>query len=117
MSQTIIKKMGLAGPGVLTAQDVRTRRNVRDLSFLYLATLTALAMLLIAGAFLWSRLTVVNLGYEISKASTSRSALLEQNKRLKFEFMELKSPERIERIASGELSLVHPKGEQIINIR
>ncbi|MBI5586912.1 MAG: cell division protein FtsL [Deltaproteobacteria bacterium] len=117
MSQTITKKMGITGPGVLTAQDVRVRRDLRDMSFLYLSFLTALAMVLIAGAFLWSRLTVVNLGYEISKANTSRSALIEQNKRLKFEFMKLKSPERVERIASDELSLVHPTGEQIINIR
>ena len=117
MAQTIVKKMGMAGPGVLTGQDVRIRRNPRDFGFLYIAALTAFVMLLIAGAFLWSRLTVVNLGYEISKANTARSALLEQNKRLKFEFMQLKTPERIERIASSELSLVHPKGEQIIDLR
>lgn len=117
MSQTITKKMGITGPGVLTSQDVRTRRNLRDLSFLYLSVLSAFAVAVIVGAFLWSRLTVVNLGYEISKASSSRSALIEQNKRLKFEFMKLKSPERIERIASEELNLVHPTGEQIVSIR
>jgi len=117
MSQTIMKKMGLSAAGVLRGQDIRTRRNPKDLNFLYLAALTALALFLIAAGFLWSRLTVVTLGYEISKANSSRSALLEQNKRLKFEMMELKNPERIERIASGELSLVHPKGEQIIDIK
>jgi hypothetical protein len=109
MSQTIIKKMNLAGHGVLTAQDVRTRRNVRDLSFLYLAMLTALAMLLIAGAFLWSRLTVVNLGYEISKANTARSALLEAEQAPWFEVHGAEEPRKDREDRLRRLSLVHPR--------
>lgn len=117
MSHTIGSKIGVTGPGVLTAQDIRVRRNLKDMSFILLSFLSAVVVVVILGAILWSRLTVTNLGYEISKANNSRSALIEQNKRLKLEYMKLKSPERIERVALEELNLVHPKGEQIINVR
>lgn len=115
MSQTATKKMGVTG--VLTGQDVSVRRDLRDLSFLYLSVLGAFILVCVALLFLWSRMAVVNAGYEISKANSVRNGLIEQNKRLKLEFMKLKSPERIEKIASGELGLVHPTGEQIVNIR
>lgn len=115
MSQIITKKMDMAG--VLTAQEVRVRRNLKDMSFLYVSVLTAVAIVVIVFAFLWSRLMVVNTGYEISKANTQRASLIEQNKRLRVEFMRLKSPERIERIASTELGLINPSGEQIVSIR
>jgi cell division protein FtsL len=115
MSRTAIKKMGLTG--VLTGQDVKVRRDLRDLSFLYFSVLGAFILISVALLFLWSRMTVVNTGYEISKANSVRAGLIERNKRLKLEFMKLKSPERIEKIASGELGLVHPTGEQIVNIR
>lgn len=115
MSHTITRKFDI--PGVLTGQDVRVRRNLRDMRFLYGALVAVLISVAVLFGYLWSRLTVVNLGYEISKANSVRSSLVEQNRRLKIDFMKLKSPERIERIASAELKLVHPKGEQIIQIK
>ena len=115
MLQTSAKKMGFTG--VLTGQDVKVRRDLRDLSFLYLSVLSAFVLVCVALLFLWSRMTVVNTGYEISKANTARAALLDRNKRLRLEFMKLKSPERVEKIASMDLGLVHPTGEQIVNIR
>lgn len=105
-------------PGVLTGQEVRPKRDLKDLSFLYISIAGVFTFaVVIIFAFLASRLSVVNLGYEISKANSARSELTEQNKRLRVEYMKLKSPERIEKIASGELGLVHPTGEQIITIK
>jgi cell division protein FtsL len=116
VAENIIKKMGLS-TGVLTGQDVKIRRNPRDMSFLYIAVLSSIALVCLVFAFLWTRVTVVNTGYDISKANATKAALIEQNKRLRIEFMKLKSPERIEKIASTELDLVHPTGEQIVKIR
>ncbi len=116
MAETIIKKMGLS-TGVLTGQDVRIRRNPRDMRFLYAAVLSSFVVVTLVFAFLWTRVTVVNMGYGISQANASRAALTDQNKRLRIELLKLKSPERIERIATTELDLVHPTGEQIINIK
>ncbi|MFQ5735347.1 MAG: hypothetical protein ACE5GY_00615 [Thermodesulfobacteriota bacterium] len=103
--------------GLLIGQDVRVRRDVKDLGFLYLSVASAFVLICVALLFLWCRMTVVNTGYEISKANTARAGLIDRNKRLRLEFMKLKSPERIEKIASSELGLVHPTGGQIVNIR
>lgn len=115
MQETLAKRLGLGA--LLTGQDIRVRRNVKDMGFLYVSLLAAFAAIAIILAFLWSKLTVVNIGYEISKANAARSSLIEHNKRLRVEFMKLKSPERIERIAVEELGLAHPQGEQIIKVK
>ncbi len=115
---TTTKKIGMNPAGVLVGQDIRARRNLKDMSFLYLSVLASVGVVaVIVFAFLWSRLMVVNTGYGISKANAERAALIEQNKRLRIEFMKLKSPERIEKIASGELDLVHPGSGQIITVK
>lgn len=115
--QTVTRKMSL-GSGVLVGQDIKLRRNLRDMSFIYLSVLGAFAAVaVVVFAFLWSRLMVVNTAYEISKANSERSALIEQNKRLRIEFMGLKSPERIEKMAREELQLVNPSSEQIVTVR
>ena len=76
MSQTAAKKMGLTG--VLVGQDVRVRRNLRDLNFLYLSVLSAFVLVCVALLFLWSRMTVIKTGYEISKANSARAALIDR---------------------------------------
>ncbi|HBG46874.1 MAG TPA: cell division protein FtsL [Deltaproteobacteria bacterium] len=114
MSEVVSKKMEF--PGVLIGQDVKAKRDPKDLNFLYVAVISAFAAVLIIFAFVWSRLMVVNTGYEISKVNSARSALIEQNKRLKLEYMRLKSPERIEAIAA-ELGFVNPTSEQIVVLR
>lgn len=103
-------------PAFLTQQDVRVRRNLRDMSFIYLSVVLVFCFIAVVSVFLWSRLTVVNTGYEISRANSERNMLLEQNKRLRLELHKLKSPERIEKIAAGELQLGHPASGQIIDI-
>lgn len=115
MAEVVSKKLEF--PGVLTGQDVRTRRDVKDMGFLYVAVLAAVAAVLVISGFLWSRLLVVNTAYEISRANSARSELIEQNKRLKLEYLRLKSPERVERIATAELGLINPKGEQIVTLK
>jgi|GEM_PF-1637846 len=103
--------------GVLTGQDVKLRRNLKDLGFFYTAALTAF-IVVVAGLFiLWSRLVVVDLGYEMSRLSDARGVEMEKNKRLKFELMRLKSPQRLETMASKELGLVYPTPKQIVQLR
>ncbi|MBI5237955.1 MAG: cell division protein FtsL [Deltaproteobacteria bacterium] len=115
MAHTALKKAGMHS--ILNTQDVRVRRNLRDMGFVWGSLTAALVFLAVLSVYLWCRLTVVDIGYEISKANSIRDGLIEQNRRLKIEYMKLKSPERIERIASKELNLVHPSNGQIINIR
>ncbi len=109
------RKMGMAG--TLRAQKVRSRRNIRDMSFTYSAFLVAFICMMVLCGYIWSRITVVSIGYDISSANVKRDKLIEQNRRLSIEFEQLKSPERIEDIASRELNLVYPRREQVVDIR
>ena len=115
MSHLVVKKIDMTG--VLTGQDVRIRRNLKDMSFIYIAVLGFFFIVAVASVFLWSRLMIVNIGYDISRGNANRATLTEQNKRLRVEYMKLKSPERIEKIATEELALSHPTGEQIVNLK
>ncbi|MBZ0220789.1 MAG: cell division protein FtsL [Candidatus Methylomirabilis sp.] len=114
MAEVVSKKLEF--PGVLLGQDVKAKRDPRDLNFIYFAVAASLAAMLIIFGFVWSRLMVVNAGYGISKANSTRAALIEQNKRLKLEYVRLKSPERIEGIAA-EMGFENPKSGQIIVLR
>jgi len=76
-------------------------------------------LFLIGGSlfYVWSRIQVIQYGYEISKALKEERALQEINKRLRLEITMLKSYERIEKIATEELRMVKPKADQVIVIR
>jgi len=115
MRQRALK--GFGAPGVLRRQRVGHRRNLRDLGFLYASVAASVALAAVVFVFLWSRLMFVNIGYEISKANSERSQLIEKNRRLRLEFMRLKSPERIEKLAIGRLGLVRPSKRQIVHTR
>ncbi|OGP13352.1 MAG: hypothetical protein A2054_06825 [Deltaproteobacteria bacterium GWA2_55_10] len=114
MAEVVSKKLEF--PGVLIGQDVKAKRNLNDMSFLFVSVLAAVAAVLIIFAFLWSRLMVVNTGYEISRANSARASLIEQNKRLKLQYMRLKSPERIEGLAAG-LGFGNPASEQVVILK
>lgn len=101
----------------LTSQDVRLKRDVKDLSFFYGAVTAAFMFIGVLFIYLWCRLVVVNTGYEISKANSARDSLIEDNRRLRIELVALKSPERIERIAREELKLARPQAGQTISIQ
>jgi len=66
--------------------------------------------------FVWSRIEVVQVGYEISHANKVYQNLSKENQRLTVEVASLKSPSRIEEIAKNRLDLMHPTPEQIIII-
>jgi cell division protein FtsL len=67
--------------------------------------------------YVWSRIQVIHLGYEISTALKEGKALTETNKRMRLEALTLKSNARIEKIAAEELKMVKPKPDQVIVIR
>ena len=67
--------------------------------------------------YVWSRIQVIQAGYEISNAVKSGRSLVEENKRLRVEAASLKSHARIERIATEELGMSKPRSDQVIIIR
>jgi cell division protein FtsL len=67
--------------------------------------------------YVWSRIQVIHLGYEISNALKEERAFTEANKKLRVEIATLKSYTRIEKFAMEELRMAKPKPEQVIVIR
>lgn len=67
--------------------------------------------------YVWSRIQVIQYGYEISRALKEERNLREINKRLRLEVAMLRSYERIEKVATEELKMVKPKPDQVIIIR
>jgi cell division protein FtsL len=66
--------------------------------------------LLLSGfGYVWCRVQVVELGYQLSDTQ-----LLNDNKKLHLELARLKAPERVQRIAVEQLGLKHPTKDQIV---
>lgn len=66
--------------------------------------------------YTWCRVQYVKVGYEISKATENHQYLLALQRNLKIELAHLKSPARIEKIATEQLGLITPTPKQIIMI-
>ncbi len=81
--------------------------------------LTLFMLFLIGGGlfYVWSRIEVIQFGYEISNAIRAGRGLAEENKKLRLEIATLKSYARIEKFASEELGMFKPRADQVIVIR
>jgi cell division protein FtsL len=112
------KTMSQNGDRVLwTGIGFKSRPGGIKLNLLFLFIL--LILFSIGGSlfYVWSRIQVIQLGYEISNALKEERALIEANKRLRLEIATLKSYARIEKFAVEELRMAKPKPEQVIVIR
>jgi len=100
-----------------TGEDSKVRPKGIKLNFLVLFIL--LMLFFIGGSlfYVWSRIQVFQLGYEISNVLKEERALTEANKKMRLEIATLKSYARIEKLAVEELRMAKPKPEQVIVIR
>jgi cell division protein FtsL len=80
---------------------------------------TLFMVFLIGGSLfhVWSRIQLIQLGYEISNALKQGRALTETHKKLQLEIATLKSYGRIEEIAIKEIGMTKPRPDQVIVIR
>ena len=95
------------------------QRKPVAVKFNLLLLFTLLMLFLIGGSLfhVWSRIQVIQLGYEISNALKEGRTLAEANKKLRLEIATLKSYGRIEKIAVEELGMTKPRPDQVIVIR
>ena len=100
-----------------TGEEVRSGRKGIKLNVLLLITLLTLFFTGGALFYVWSRIQVIQLGYEISNALKEERRLTEANKKVRLDIATLKSCPRIERFATDELRMAKPKPEQVIVIR
>lgn len=114
MSNAAIKK--IFPIKVLSQQKIDYVDDIKESDFLFTLIKTIMLLVIITFCCVWIRVETLNIGYEIAKANKERTDLLSDNKRVKLEILNLKTPQRIERIAIDKLGLIYPKGEQIIRI-
>lgn len=76
----------------------------------------AIPVVLAALFYVWTQVTTVRLGYELSKAAKAHKNLLEENRGLRIEVAALKAPERLERLAKIHHGLAPPRSEQVIEL-
>jgi len=86
-------------------------------STLLLFTLLILFLVGSSLFYVWSRIRVIQFGYEISNALKAGRELAETNKKLRLEIATLKSYARIEKIAVEDLKMAKPKPDEVIVIR
>ena len=121
MAEVISKRIAVIATG--RAQEAgfpsqtesKPREVNRNLTFV--ALVVALVFIACSLFYVWSHHQIISLGYETSQASREEQELLQENKKLRLELAGLKSPGRIERMASQELGLGTPQKEQLIIVR
>ncbi len=114
------KAMDRNGDRILwTDKGSKTKKKAIGIKSNLLLLFTFLLLFLIGGSlfYVWSRIQVIQLGYEISNVLKVERALTEENKKLRVEIATLKSYARIEKLAVEELRMAKPKPEQVIVIR
>ncbi|UCG20296.1 MAG: cell division protein FtsL [Deltaproteobacteria bacterium] len=84
-----------------------------------LTTVVAIFLWLLLSGFgyVWCRVQVVKLGYQLSDSHQQHTRLLNDNKKLHLELARLKAPERVQRIAIEQLGLKHPTKDQIVVLK
>jgi len=76
-----------------------------------------IALLLVVSLFfVWSRVQVTSLDYDISRVESALRKAQQETSQLRLEAASLGSPERIERVARTELGLRLPVAEQVITV-
>ena len=102
--------------GTLKRQQVKSRvkRSYKTAFSLFLVIAIFICGLIF---FVWSRLQITHLGYQISQANSTQQKLLKLNKQMKVEVASLKSLSRIESIAKNQLGLINPEPHQVIFIK
>jgi len=67
--------------------------------------------------YVWTRVQVVQLGYEISAGLNQKQAAIIAQNELKLEIATVSSAQRLERDATGKLGMYHPSNDQLVIIQ
>ena len=79
-------------------------------------TLTIVAGVLLVFVFVWERVDVVRLGYQIERLKTQKILLERERDQLQVKFSGLTAPERIAKVATEKLGLVPPQQGQVLMV-
>lgn len=78
--------------------------------------LTILAGLILVFVFVWERVDIVRLGYQIERSKAEKLLLERERDQLQVRFSSLTAPERIAKVATERLGMVQPQQGQVITV-
>ena len=78
--------------------------------------LTIVAGVLLVFMFVWERVDVVRVGYQIERLKTQKVLLERERDQLQVKFSSLMAPERIAKVATEKLGLVPPQQGQVLMV-
>ena len=77
----------------------------------------ALVVTFVALIYVGSHIRMTRMEYNIATALNAKENLLEEQKKLKLEFAQLKTPQRIEDYAKNKLQMSYPDAQQLIVLK
>lgn len=98
--------------GIVRRQKAYTKEDFLKTKLLFRILFLVAFMAILSLFYIWSRVQIVQYGYEINDLKKQQHKLTEENKKLKVEVATLKSPQRIESIAIQKLKMQAPQKEQ-----
>lgn len=78
--------------------------------------LTIAAGVLLVFVFVWERVDVVRVGYQIERLKTQKVLLERERDQLQVKYSTLTAPERIAKVATEKLGLVPPQQGQVLMV-
>ena len=79
-------------------------------------TVTMVAGVLLVFVFVWERVDVVRLGYQIERLKIQKVLLERERDQLQVKFSALAAPERIAKVATEKLGLIPPQQGQVLMV-
>ena len=79
-------------------------------------TLTIIAGVMLVFVFVWERVDVVRLGYQIERSKSQKILLERERDQLQVRVSSLAAPERIAKLATEKLGLVPPQQGQVLMV-
>ena len=79
-------------------------------------TLTIALGVMLVFVFVWERVDVVRLGYQIERLKSQKILLERERDQLQVKFSSLAAPERIAKVATEKLGLVPPQQGQVLMV-
>lgn len=78
--------------------------------------LTILAGLILVFVFVWERVDIVRVGYQVERSKAEKVLLERERDQLQVRFSSLSAPERIAKVATERLGMVQPQQGQVITV-
>ena len=78
--------------------------------------LTIVAGLILVFVFVWERVDIVRVGYQVERSKAEKVLLERERDQLQVRFSSLSAPERIAKVATERLGMVQPQKGQVITV-